>query len=254
MDESGNTGTRVDAAQPIHLIGCLVVEDVAVRPLEDAIDAVTAKCFPQQRQEPRFEIHGKELHDGKGLFKGVSPTARIAAATEIIAAVQQHATVWGYAGVNKLKSAANDHPHRIAFTLLVERLQVWLKARDSLGLIVADENHEVSQRLIDDFALFKEFATTWGYQRIPVTNIIDSVHFVQSRNNRIIQACDLITYVFLKAHLLHEAKWEAFTNGGAGNSAWPTWRAQNITASEKTTLDLRAQIEGITKFRAKIWP
>lgn len=109
MDESGNTGTRVDPAQPIHLIGCLVVEDVAVRPLEDAIDAVAVKYFAPQRLDPRFEFHGKELHDGKGLFKGVAAADRLAAATEVINAVKQHATVWGYAGVNKLKSAANDH-------------------------------------------------------------------------------------------------------------------------------------------------
>lgn len=119
---------------------------------------------------------------------------------------------------------------------------------------MADENHEVSQRLIDDFALFKEFATNWGYQRIPVTNIIDSVHFVQSHNNRIIQACDLITYTFLKAHLLHMAKWEAFSASGAGAGAWPTWRAQNTTPSERATIGLRDQIGGIRVFRAKIWP
>lgn len=163
----------------------------------------------------------------------------------------------GYAGVNKIKSYANDHPHRIAFTLLVERLQVWLKQRDALGLIVADENKEVSQKLIDDFALFKEFATNWGYRRIPVTNIIDSVHFVQSHNNRILQACDVVSYMFMKGYHLR-AKKEAEHKAIVG-SAWTywdhvSWLKENLSQSEKATLALADKIDRIQIFRAKIWP
>lgn len=254
MDESGNTGTKVDPAQPVHLIGCLLVEDVAVRPFEEALDAVAAKHFQLQRQQPRFEFHGKELHDGKGLFKGVPVETRLAAAQEIIDAAQAHATAWGYAGVDKVKSNAADHPHRIAFTLLVEGLQDWLRKQNALGLIIADENHEVSQQLIDDFAIFKEFATKWGYRRVPVTNIVDSVHFVQSHNNRIIQACDVITYIYLKAHRLFIAKRTAFDQSGASEEQWPAWRAQNTTASERATMNLGERIDQITWFRRKIWP
>lgn len=257
MDETGNTGTKADPAQPIHLIGCLIIEDAAVRPLEDALSAIAAAYFPDKAKEQAFEFHGAEMFQGSGIFKRTEPANRIKAVHAIVDAVHEHVAAFGYAGVNKIKSYANDHPHRIAFTLLVERLQVWLKQRDALGLIVADENKEVSQKLIDDFALFKEFATNWGYRNIPVTNIIDSVHFVQSHNNRIMQACDVVTYMFMKGYHLR-AKKEAEHKAIVG-SAWTYWKhvdwlKENLSQSEKATLDLADRINRIQFFRAKIWP
>jgi hypothetical protein len=197
------------------------------------------------------------MFQGSGIFKGTEPASRINAVHAIVDAVNEHVAAFGYAGVNKMKSYASDHPHRIAFTLLVERLQVWLKQRDALGLIVADENKEVSQKLIDDFALFKQFATNWGYRRIPVTNIIDSVHFVQSHNNRIMQACDVVTYMFMKGHNLRDRK-RAEHKALAGD-AWTYWNhiewlKANQSNVEKATFEITAKINKIQVFRAKIWP
>ncbi len=119
------------------------------------------------------------------------------------------------------------------------------------------KNKEVSQKLIDDFALFKEFATNWGYRRIPVTNIIDSVHFVQSHNNRIMQACDVITYMFMKGRNLSDKK-RAEHKAIVGD-AWTywdhiDWLKVNQSAAEKATFEIAAKIDQIQVFRAKIWP
>jgi hypothetical protein len=124
MDETGNTGTKADPAQPIHLIGCLIIEDAAVRRLEDALSAIAAAYFPDKAKEQAFEFQGSEMFQGSGIFKGTEPANRIKAVHAIIDAVHEHVAAFAYAGVNKIKSYANDHPHRIAFTLLVERLQV----------------------------------------------------------------------------------------------------------------------------------
>lgn len=257
MDKTGNTGTKVDTAQPIHLIGCLIVEDAAIRPFEDALAAIAAEHFPEKSKDAAFEFHGAEMFQGSGIFKGTKPVDRLAAANAIVDAVKEHVAAFGYAGVDKTKSYANGHPHRIAFTLLVERLQTWLKHRDALGLIIADENKEISQKLIDYFALFKEFATNWGYSRIPVTNIIDSVHFVQSHNNRIMQACDVITYMFMKGRNLHKRK-QAEHKAVVG-ATWTyldhiEWLKTNQSEAEKATFEIASKISKIQLFRAKIWP
>lgn len=257
MDETGNTGTKADPAQPIHLIGCLIIEDIAVRPFEDALYAIAATYFPDKAKDQAFEFHGAEMFQGSGIFKGTQPTQRLAAVHAIIDAACEHVAAFGYAGVNKTKSYANAHPHRIAFTLLVEQLQTWLKHRSALGLIIADENKEVSQKLIDDFALFKEFATNWGYRRIPVTNIIDSVHFVQSHNNRIMQACDVITYMFMKGQYLNDRKLaEHKSIVGKAWTYWDhvEWLKDNQTEAEKATSEIARKIDKIQVFRAKIWP
>lgn len=174
MDECGNTGTYADPDQPIHFLGCLVVEDVAVRPLEEAVRSVAKQYFPDHWLDPRFEFHGVDLFGGKGFFKGTSVQHRIDAAEALMAVASEHAAGFAYSGVNKLKSFAKEHPHRICFTFLAERLQGWLASRDGLALLVSDENHEVEQDIIRDIQTFKRSTTQWGYKRVAITRVIDS--------------------------------------------------------------------------------
>jgi hypothetical protein len=255
MDEAGNTGRKADADQPVHMLGCLLVEDSCVRPLEDAIAAVATKHFPKLSTKSDFEFHGALLYSGKGIFRGCPPAARIAAMRDLIEVTAQHSAAFGYTGVNKVKSYANDHPHRIAFTLLVERLEPWLKARDALALIVADENHEVDQNLITDMEWFKQHSTSWGYVHVKIERVIDSIHFVKSHNNRLIQACDVLTYMRLKNHLLSRAKIDAFIAlPHPRQQLYPDWRDANSTLAEKATMEMGELINKITSFRAKVWP
>ena len=254
MDEAGNTGTRADPDQPVHMLGCLLVEDTAVRALEDEIAGVAAKHFPEVSAKPEFEFHGAHLYGGKGVFRGIAAAARIAAMRELIEATVKHSAAFGYTGVNKVKSYANDHPHRIAFTLMVERLEPWLKTRDTLALIVADENNEIGQNLIADMEWFKQHSTSWGYVHVKVERIIDSVHFVKSHNSRLIQACDVLTFMRLKNHLLSRAKLDAYMALEHPRPLYVDWREQTAKPAEKATMEMGQLINQITSFRAKVWP
>ncbi|MDI1327999.1 MAG: DUF3800 domain-containing protein [Brevundimonas sp.] len=254
LDESGNTGARPDPDQPIHLIGCLLVEDSQVRPLEDALAEVVNRRFPLLCRRPGFELHAADLYGGSGWAKGVAPQVRIDTIGEIVDAVSRHSDSFSYFGVDKLRSFANAHPHRIAFQFLVENLEPYLQRKGALGLLVADENHEVSQNLIDDFAIFKEFATTWGYKSVKVQSIIDSVHFVQSHNNRIIQAVDMLTYFTLKGYRIGRRKIETFLALPQPRESYPVWLAANLSRSEQTVLEIKNKIALIPGIGSKIWP
>ena len=41
LDEAGNTGSKADPDQPIHMIGSLIVDEAHVRPIEIRLDAIT---------------------------------------------------------------------------------------------------------------------------------------------------------------------------------------------------------------------
>jgi hypothetical protein len=256
MDECGNTGTNADPDQPIHFLGCLIVEDVAVRPLEEAVRAIAAKYFPEKHTEPKFEFHGVDLYAGKGLFKGSAPQARIDATTELIAAAREHGK-FGFTGVDKIKSYANAHPHRICFTLLAERLEAWLKSKDSLALLVSDENQEVEQDIIRDIHTFKTSTTQWGYRRVPITRVIDSVHFVKSHNNPAIQVADVLTYLIQKEVLTARrvgTDWEAITKD-IHYSQWPSYQAWLPAQRSKAEVATKALVDSMDwHFCSKIWP
>lgn len=252
MDESGNTGTNPDPNQPIHIIGCLVVEDVRVRALEDAIRAVAQKYFAEQATKPRFEFHGVDMFGGKGFFKG-DPQVRIDATRELIAAAVEYGATFGYCGVDKLKSRANDHPHRISFTMLTEQLEDWLDRKDSLALLISDENHEVAENLIADIKTFKISNTQWGYKQKPIKRIVDSLHFVKSYNNPIIQVADVLTYLKQKDLTARDKHLETFRKLESKDMTWPQWLDRECSESEKITIAL-VKDNTLRSFASKIWP
>lgn len=252
MDECGNTGVKADPNQPIHFLGCLVVEDIHIRPFESAIADVARRYFPSVAGKPDFEFHGVDLFGGSGHFK-VDPQKRIESTRALIEAAVEHSATFGYVGIDKTKSLARDHPHRICFTLLVEHLETWLKRRESLALLVSDENHEVEQALITDIATFKASSTTWGYRNMPVEHIVDSIHFVKSHNNPIIQVADVLTYVTLKALLIKRDRFAEFRRRSDKKQTWPDWTAENYTRPQRATRDLWFAID-MFLFVQKVWP
>lgn len=110
----------------------------------------------------------------------------------------------GYVCIKKCKYFARPHIHQTAFTLLVEKAEERLKQLDVHGLLIADENQEFEQRLIDDLDRYKQLGTDFGYKKIPIEKIIDSVHFVKSNNNYIVQLCDVLCFILNKSFIAHD--------------------------------------------------
>ncbi|MCJ2074485.1 DUF3800 domain-containing protein [Methylobacterium sp. E-016] len=102
----------------------------------------------------------------------------------------------------------------------------------SLGLLVADENKEIEQRLIDDLELYKRGGTSIGWRPTYIGSIVDSIHFVQSANNRLIQCVDLVAYFTLKYQRQNSSLIDEFLAAGSSES-WPAWRDAQLRARQK---------------------
>lgn len=202
-DEAGNTGLRKDPDQPIHMIGALIVDAAQVQAINEAVMAALCDIAPAEEVH-EWEIHGAEIFSGKGRFRNVTPDNRIALVSALLGLLAKHDVMVGYAAVDKLASKAKLHPHELAFGLLAERLQDWLDERRSLGLIIADENHEVQKFVIAAMRRYQQAGWSFGGRGAPMNSIIDTVHFIQSVDNRVLQLADLTTYFLCKAQRLRD--------------------------------------------------
>ena len=252
MDESGNSGEKSDPNQPIHLLGCLLVHESSLTDFEQDLDDIAEDCFGDSLSPAEFRA--SDIYSGKKSFKGRSVQERIAIATSVLESCAKHASAFGYTGVNKIKSYASDHPHRIAFGLMIENLQIYLKVREEKGLIVADEYNEIGKTLINDFKRIKRDGTFWGYKNIKAKNVVDTIHFVRSQDSRIIQACDLMTYFTLAEMKLSDRKQKEFRALEKPWSEYRAWLAENCSAADQATFALGRIANSVTRFRAKIFP
>jgi Protein of unknown function (DUF3800) len=196
MDESGNTGTRLDDPdQPIHYLAAVGVEECHLNPLEMAFKKILSAHLPVATKEKYFELKGQTLRKGAGFFKPLKPIQRIELATQLLNLLPLYQVKIFYGGIDKRRDAFQEHPHEMAFMLLVSGVEAWLRRQNPpvLGLLIADEQEEMEQILIDSIHWSKGLDRVEGEQFS--TQIVDSIHFVRSSNNALIQLADLVAFI-----------------------------------------------------------
>jgi len=199
IDESGNTGSNLkDIHQPYLVLTALLVPPENVKEIETDLRTLGYKYFAAESRNTDFEFHGDDIYNGRGrYFKKLSLSRRISILDDLVAIALKHDAIHkGYISIEKSKYFGNLHIQQTAFSLMVEKIEEHLKGHlDSYCLLVADEQDEIEQKLIDDLDYFKQHGTHFGYNKVLVDRIIDSVHFVQSHNNYLMQLTDVICYL-----------------------------------------------------------
>lgn len=240
IDEAGNTGDKADPDQPIHMLGALMVSEDQVRPAETAIRSVAMKYLGPAVIDPGVELHGHHIRGGKGAFKQMDVKTRLDLTKELLGIPGQHGIEFGYTAIDKakLRRLTPKHPHELAFMFLVERVQDILQNDEQLGLLIADEQEEMEDRLIANLNIYKNHRTNWGYRPTAINNIVDSIHFVKSRNNWLIQLADVVTFVALRGLRTNNTLFEKWQSSSSRPNNYKGWLDQVATISQKTDLDL----------------
>lgn len=254
IDESGNTGKVVDSSQPIHLLGALIIEDTQVRAAEEAIRELGKKWVGNDAKKYDFEFKGYLIRGGREFFSKFTPEEGICIVHDLLAILEKTNCFIGYAAVDKEKSRASEHPHRLAFIFLIERIQDLLKNEDELGLVVADKNKELEQNLISDLEYYKEKDTRFGWRPTKIENVIGSLHFVDSKNDPLIQLADVVSFFTLKGLLIRLKTLNDYVNSGqAGVCLYPEWMELNLSPAEKADLKIYNSLQLRQRF-SKMFP
>lgn len=204
IDESGNTGRKLDDPdQPMHwMVSVLVPEDRAIA-LSLAMDGVVTSVPGRPRDT---ELHGNELFSGDGAWSKVAPAERVRVYEQALSLLAQHDCVVAHSSIDKTKLTGSNSvatsPHVMAFQFLIEKLNAFVRRnQDPLRnrvLLVADETDEHGAFQIE---LVREMQRSFGGVGLggALTNVVDTVHFVDSRTNRGVQLADLVAYALSRS-------------------------------------------------------
>lgn len=217
IDEHGNTGRDLDnEEQPIHWLVGLGVTPGVLRSTEAGLLSLALKHFPELARRPEFEFHGMHIFKRHGLFASLSGGEAVALYSEILGLVREHQIPLFISGIDKPRlkqrslagSYTPDHPHKIAFMFMVERIDAWLGERQpapgffageeqpEFGLLVCDEQKEVDRQMIERLAFWREFGTEYRWKEREIRYLIDTVHYVRSQDSWLIQLADSVAYLF----------------------------------------------------------
>lgn len=188
-----------------YYMAALLVPETEIQVLTTALDSVTRRATANYDGiRPTSELHGHDLFQGKGAWEPLKlmPRARIGVYDQALRAIADHNVAVIIRGVmsQRLRDRYGNralHPHAIALAHLLERCDEHLEAVDDFGLVIADEPGQVEQQLEyrTDLRRYQNVGTL-GYRHRRITRIVDTLHFPPSSASRLVQAVDLIVFLY----------------------------------------------------------
>lgn len=200
IDESGNTGRNlVDPQQPVFVLGALIVPEASWQAIEKELETAILAHGPTGAGVD-FEIHGGDLRQGSGAFKGVPVAARLRLSEAWLKVAAKYQLKFIYRAIVKKRyerwmhaafgSGITVNPHLAAFPLVAQVANNLLRTlgEEVLGIIISDENREV----VGDIERFQKLLRlTPG--ALHLDRIIEKGFFIDSRKSRMLQLSDLCT-------------------------------------------------------------
>ncbi|WP_444949740.1 DUF3800 domain-containing protein [Micromonospora ureilytica] len=148
-----------------YWMGALMVPDNVAIPLSTALDEVVLNAAKAYGVNAESELHGYDLFQGRAHWSGLPPRARVAVYNAAMKAIGAHDVTIILRGVDRhglARRYASPKPaHEVVLSHLLERV-------DGTG----------------------------GYRSRRLTRIVDTLHFAPSHASRLVQAVDLVTFLY----------------------------------------------------------
>lgn len=195
--------TYVDesATRTRYWMGALLCPEHTLISLTRALDEVVDKAADEfNGVSAQAELHGYSLLHGEDDWEALKflTRARIGVygrALEAIGASDARIIIRGV-NIPRLRTryAAPDHPHDVTLSHLLERVDECADQMGEHALIIADEvdRADTHRRRLWTFQRF----STSGYRSRQLTRIVDTIHFAPSQASRLLQAIDLVVYLY----------------------------------------------------------
>jgi len=200
IDESGNTGKNLsDPHQPIFLLCAMMVPESQWLAIETRLVDTLNRHFPDRPDG--FEVHANEIINPRKFFRQFSIQQRLDFLHQWLAVASDFGLKVIYRAIVKKRYASWLHdaygpgvsinPHNVAFLLISQVVNDFLKNQEGqpLGILIADENHEVMPDLEKLIRLLRGESGV-----LKLSQIIEKGFFIQSRSSLLLQLCDVCAY------------------------------------------------------------
>ncbi|MGH3426110.1 MAG: DUF3800 domain-containing protein [Candidatus Dormibacteraceae bacterium] len=179
-------------------MSALLVDGPAAVALTADLDAVATRAASSYGLPSDVELHGQEIFQARRGWRSVEPRARINIFDDVIEAVAgRDVTVIARAMDvmgQRARYVSPDAPHSVVLQHLLERVDECVTVRGDYALVIADEVDGQAQHRAD-LSSYREVGTR-GYRQRKLTRIVDTLHFAPSHASRLVQAADVITFLF----------------------------------------------------------
>lgn len=204
LDESEQRELNIFAA------GILLIKCENIIPLTNNLEKLSRDMTDQIERENKsdfsLELHGYDIFHRKGGWKNFHPRERISAYGTAVELINQKIERFIVKPIDYERLTVRDR-HVLSMTYGLERVQKIADHRQIEKVkITADKKPESERMLQQAFDRVKMFGTG-GYRSSNLNRLDEKINFVDSKDSRLIQACDLILFILMR-NMLEEKRGE----------------------------------------------
>jgi hypothetical protein len=188
-------------------MAALLLDGPAAVALTAELDRVASAAAAAYGLVDDVELHGHEVFHAGGRWSGVPVRARVGVFDDVVEAVAAQdvrviARAMDVVG-QRARYQTADPPHSVVLQHLLERIDECATSVGDYALVIADEvDGQAKHRT--DLSTYREVGTT-GYRQRKLTRIVDTLHFAPSRASRLVQAADMITFLYRRVFTHRES-------------------------------------------------
>lgn len=159
------------------------------------------------------EIHGYPLFHGTDDWTGVSVRARIGIMQKVVDAITAADVTILMRAVHKgrlERRQANENypvqfpPEQVCFQHILQRADFIARRQATHALIIADERGD-RERHRERFAMYQTEGTPGVYMHTTLDRLLDTVHFAPSHHSRMLQASDILAFIYQRVRTVTES-------------------------------------------------
>jgi hypothetical protein len=189
------------------VMAALLVDGPAAVALTQELDRVAAAAAIAYGLGPDVELHGHEIFQAKRAWSAVPVRARVGVFDDVVEAVagqdvQVIARAMDVVG-QRARYSRPEPPHTVVLQHLLERIDECVTGLGDHALVIADEVDAQAKHRAD-LSSYREVGTA-GYRHRKLTRIVDTLHFAPSSSSRLVQAADVIAFLYRRVFTNQES-------------------------------------------------
>ena len=194
VDESGKSGP-LDFSQAYYVLGGLIVHETKWRAMEADLNGRIDILVKPPRPED-WELHGVQLHHGKGRFKSTGRGVRRQLTEAVFDVLDAHRPTLLMVAIHKKrhreKYGSNAQPvEELAYRFMIERFNTYVgRQPDKIGAVVCDEQKQLEARTRRAHSRYRREGTG----PTAIEHVIETPFFTPSHWSRMLQIVDVATY------------------------------------------------------------
>lgn len=201
IDETGSVGKGAKK-QPLLRLAAVVVPEEAVSSLASKMNELVMNHLGWRPAD--FEWHAFDLWNARGYWEEHEPPQLLAAFEAVIALLDEldikvvHSAIHKQALHDKYQGEFDSSAYLLALQFMLEKIENWKTGK--LRLVIADEAKEHQTRAV---RLLRDMQN-WGLAAVPgvkIESIVDSMHYVDSKDSPGVQLADFVAFVIHRASL-----------------------------------------------------